>query len=93
MLKLWHSLCKKELCSSIEVMVGNRREHPQFSSYKGELYTAYPEVVGGKLALVLLLDNLSNVRPIFITHELSLVFFDKCQRMIKVVHIFDDGGQ
>lgn len=71
MLNLWHSLCNEKVGASIEVMVGNRRENPQFSAYPGELNTAIPQICGGKLVLSLFLDSLDKANSIIITHELG----------------------
>ena len=71
MLDLWRSLSEEKLGVPIEVMVGNRREHQQLGSFRGELNTAYPHVVEGKVVLALWLDSFSNVNPIVITHEIG----------------------
>lgn len=71
MLDLWRSLSEEKLGVPIEVMVGNRREHQQLGSFRGELNTAYPHVVEGKVVLTLWLDSFSNVNPIVITHEIG----------------------
>lgn len=71
MLDLWHSLTEQKMGSTIEVMIGNRREHHQLSSFSGELYTAFPVIVEGKLVLSLWLDSLTNVNSIIVTHEIG----------------------
>jgi hypothetical protein len=71
MLDLWHELCKEKLSFSIEVTVGNRREHPMFSAYGAELHTAYPMTVNGKFSLVVLIDYSAKWKPLMITHELG----------------------
>lgn len=70
-LNLWHSLCKEKIGVFIEVMVGNRREDPRFATFKGELYTAIPRTVKGRVVLSLLLDSLKKVNSVIITHELG----------------------
>jgi hypothetical protein len=71
MLNLWHELCEEKLGFSVEVTVGNRREHPMFSAYGAELHSAYPMNVNGKLSLVLLIDYLAEWKPLMVTHELG----------------------
>lgn len=73
MLELWRSLSEQKIGVPIEVMVGNRREHPQLSSFSGELNTAFPVIVKGKVVLSLWLDSLSDVtlNPILVTHEIG----------------------
>lgn len=71
MLDLWQSLSDQKIGVPIEVMVGNRREHRQLSSFSGELYTAFPGVVKGKVVLSLWLDSLTNVSDILVTHEIG----------------------
>jgi len=71
MLNLWHSLCKEKIGIPIEVMIGNRREHPQLKSTVGEVYTAFPVIIEGKIVLSLWLDSLSNVNSIIVTHEIG----------------------
>jgi len=71
MLDLWRSLSEHKTGVPIEVMVGNRREHKQLGSFRGELNTAYPSVHDGKPILVLWMDSFSNVKPLIIAHELG----------------------
>ena len=71
MLDLWRSLSKEILGVPIEVMIGNRREHPQLRSFQGELHTAAPHIVEGKPVLVLWVDSTNRVSPLIITHELG----------------------
>lgn len=71
MLDLWRSLTEEKVGVLIEVMVGNRREHQQLGSFRGELNTAYPHVVEGKVVLALWLDSFSSVNPIVVTHEIG----------------------
>ncbi len=70
MLDLWRSLSEKKVGVPIEVVVGNRREHQQLGSFRGELNTAYPHVIEGKIMLVLWLDSLM-INPVVITHEIG----------------------
>jgi hypothetical protein len=55
----------------IEIMIGNRRENPQLSSFAGELYTAFPTVVEKKVVLSVWLDYLTNVNSMLVTHEIG----------------------
>jgi hypothetical protein len=71
MLDLWHSLSKQKIGVSVEVMVGNRKEHPQLSAFSGELYTAFPMTVEGRVVLSLWLDSLTNVNSVLVTHEIG----------------------
>lgn len=71
MLDLWRSLSEQKIGAPIEVMIGNRREHRQLSSFSGELYTAFPVIVEGKAVLSVWLDSLSDVNPIVVTHEIG----------------------
>jgi len=71
MLHLWHKLVKEKIGVDFEVFIGNRREHKQLNSFKGELHTAYPQMVNGHPSLVLWLDNVTKVNSIFVTHELG----------------------
>ena len=71
MINLWHSLCERKIGFPIEIMIGNRREHPHFKSFVGELHAAYPMIVDGKVVLALWLDSLSNVTSIIVTHEIG----------------------
>ena len=71
MLELWRSLSEQKIGAPIEVMIGNRREHRQLSSFSGELNTAFPVIVKGKVVLSLWLDSLSDVNPILVSHEIG----------------------
>lgn len=71
MFDLWHSLSKQTIGIPIEVMVGNRKEQRQLSSYSGEINTAFPHIIKGKLVLILWLEPVSDVKDIIITHELG----------------------
>ncbi len=71
MLDLWHSLSEQTTGYSIEVVVGNRKEQRQLSSFSGELYTAIPQIIEGKVRLILWLDSVSDAKTIFITHEIG----------------------
>jgi len=71
MLDLWRTLSEHKVKTPIEVMVGNRREHPQLRAFRGELYTALPHIIAGKVVLSLWLDSLSNVNTLLVTHEIG----------------------
>lgn len=71
MLDLWHELCKEKLGKTLEVLLGNRREHRQLKEFRGELNTAHPGRIDGKDILVIWLDQLKNVDFLIITHELG----------------------
>ena len=68
---MWHELSKKRFGYSIEIGIGNRREHRQLKGFTGELYTASPLILKGETVLCLWLDSFENVNPIFVTHELG----------------------
>lgn len=71
MLDLWHSLCDEHLDFSIEVMLADRHECREFKNFKGELNTALPMNVDGKLRLIVYVESISSVTPIILTHELG----------------------
>lgn len=71
MLDLWRSLSEEKTGVPVEVMIGDRKKHRQLSSFSGELYAVFPQVIGEKVVLVLWLDSLSNVKPILVTHEIG----------------------
>ena len=71
MLDLWHSLSEQSTGASIEVMIGNRKEHPQTSSFSGELNFSLPHIFKGKVVLVLWLDSTSDAKRIIVTHEIG----------------------
>jgi hypothetical protein len=52
-------------------MVGGRKEDPRFADFRGEFNTAMPDIIRGKLALLLLMDSLPRVNGIIATHELG----------------------
>jgi len=70
-LDLWKSLSEQIIGIPIEVMIGNRKEQPQLRSFSGEVNTAFPHIIEGKLRLVLWLEPLSDVKDIIITHEIG----------------------
>lgn len=71
MLDLWRSLSKQITGTPIEVVVGNRKEHPQTSSFSGELNFAFPHIIEGKVVLVLWLDSPNDAKLIILTHEIG----------------------
>lgn len=71
MLDMWHSLSEEATGASMEVMARNRKEQRQLKAFSGELYTGIPQVVEGKAVLVLWLDNLSDIQPLMVTHEIG----------------------
>ena len=71
MLDLWQSLSEQTTGASIEVMFGNRKEHPQTSSFSGELNFSFPHIIERKVVLVLWLDSPSDVKQIIVTHEIG----------------------
>jgi len=71
MLELWHNLVKEKTDTDFEVLIGDRHSVKEMSSFKGELNTAFPNVINGKPCLVLWVDNTNNVFPIIITHEIG----------------------
>lgn len=52
-------------------MVGDRHEHPRLKQFDGELNTAFPTIVEGRVALALWLDSLKDVNLIVVTHEIG----------------------
>jgi hypothetical protein len=72
-LDLWHSLCCKEIGTSIEVMVGNRKDYPFYgiNTAQGELNTAIPQTCKGKVVLALLLNSVKKLDMLIVTHELG----------------------
>lgn len=73
MLDLWKSLSEEITGVTIEVMVADRRECPipWIREAQAEANTALPQVLQGKVALVLWLDNLDHVTDVLLTHELG----------------------
>jgi hypothetical protein len=76
MLDLWKDLCNQKIGIPIEVMIGNRKEHWQLSSFPGELNASYYHDIEGRKVLVLWLNSLSNVDMRIITHELGHRFLE-----------------
>jgi hypothetical protein len=70
-LDLWKSLSEQIIGIPIEVMIGNRKEQQQLRSFSGEINTAFPHIIEGKVRLVLWLEPLSDVKDIIITHEIG----------------------
>lgn len=74
MLDLWHSLSEQKIGVPIEVILGNRKEHPHnplLRSYPGKLNTALPETFKGKVRLFVWLESLSDIKYIIVTHEIG----------------------
>ena len=71
MLDLWSSLSDKMIGASVEVLTGSRREHPRLRSFPGQMYTALPQLIQGRLVLVLWLDSLADVNFVIVTHEIG----------------------
>lgn len=71
MFDLWHELCAEKLEVDIEVCLARRREKPELRDFKGELNTAYPEVLGGRATMVVYVEDTSSVEEIIISHELG----------------------
>jgi len=66
----WHTLCKEKIGVDIEIMVADRHEHPKYKNFKGTMNFALPNRVNGRIIYGLYLDNLNNVEPEIISHEL-----------------------
>jgi len=71
MLELWRSLSEQKIGHTIEVMLGNRREHHQLAQYPGELNTAFPHLIEGNVVLSLWLDSFNDVNPLIVSHEIG----------------------
>jgi hypothetical protein len=71
MLDLWRRLTEEKTGQPIEVMVGHRKEHQQLRDFSGELNTAWPDTIDGRVVLVLWLDSLTNANQVIVTHELG----------------------
>lgn len=73
MIDFWHSLCREKVGSILEVVFVDRREYPYhgIDKYIGELNTAIPQQYGGRLLLVMLLENIKKLNMIVVTHELG----------------------
>lgn len=71
MLNSWSSLCKEKLGGNVEVLLVDRHDDPQFSSFKGELNTAIPDVIEDKVKLIVYLDSLDPINEVIFTHEIG----------------------
>jgi hypothetical protein len=70
-LGLWHELCEEKIGTDFEVMVGNRREHHQLASFKGELNVATPHIIENQPKLIVWVDNTRDVKSLLLTHEIG----------------------
>ena len=72
MLDLWESLTREKVAVPVEVMAADRREYPPTSNFQGELNTALPMIVSGRVVLALLLEVKEDlVEEIQVTHEIG----------------------
>jgi hypothetical protein len=67
----WHSLSTQVIGRPLEVVVDNRRNNPQFSSFDGELNVAIPAGYQGRVVLSVWLDSFPNYNPLMLTHEVG----------------------
>ncbi|MCP4105305.1 MAG: hypothetical protein GY749_07195 [Desulfobacteraceae bacterium] len=71
-LELWKSMCDKlELDSYIEVLIGNRHDHPDYEDWPGHFSTADMKKIDNKNYLILWLDSLPIKDLATVTHEVG----------------------
>ena len=72
MLDLWGSLVMEKVGVPIEVIVMDRREYPPTTDFKGEVNTAMPMIMGGRVVLALVLEVREElVEEVQVTHEIG----------------------
>lgn len=71
MFELWHELCTKEIGRDIEVVLADRREKRELRAAKGEVNTACPEVLDGRVRMVLYFEDISNIEDVILSHEIG----------------------
>lgn len=71
MLDLWKELTIKKFGKAPEVIIGDRKEHPQLKSFVGSINLSYPHKVKGKVYLALWLDSVDPLNLLMVTHELG----------------------
>jgi hypothetical protein len=70
-INIWHSQSSQMLGNLLEVVVDNRRNHPNFASFDGEFNTAFPAGYKGQVVLSVWLDSFPNYKPLILTHEVG----------------------
>lgn len=70
-LDLWKKLSEETFEYPIEIMMGDRKDNPEFKHIPGELNSAYPAVFDGKVVLPIWLENPKSFDPLIITHEIG----------------------
>ncbi len=92
MLDLWGSLAQEKVAVPIEVVAIDRREYPPTSKFQGELNTAVPMIVGGRVVLALLLEvEDGSFEEIQVTHEIGHWVLN-LQGSLKIRHRQDPSG-
>jgi len=71
MIDLWHEMCKGKFNRSIEIVVENRRRHPQFRSTPHEVNTAFPTSYKARAVLSIWVESFPGLRPMIISHEIG----------------------
>ncbi|NPV50347.1 MAG: hypothetical protein HPY60_04015 [Candidatus Methanofastidiosum sp.] len=70
-LDLWKKYSQDILGYPIEIMIGNRKDNPELKHIPGELNSAYPGVIDGRVVLPIWLENPKSFDPLLITHEIG----------------------
>ena len=87
MFDLWRSLIQEKIGVPVEVVALDRREFPATRAFTGELHTAMPVTIEGKVVLALLLDvSTGPIEEVIITHELGHWVL-KLQGFIAIRHV------
>jgi len=71
MLDLWKKLAMEKFGKAPEVIIGDRKEHPQLKSFAGSINLSYPHKVKGNVYLALWLDSIAPPDLLMVTHELG----------------------
>lgn len=71
MLDLWHQECINYFNNDIEVVMADRRYHPQLRELPGTVNSASPHAFDNKMHLTLWFESVYPLDPILVTHELG----------------------
>ena len=71
MIDLWHSVCNSILGRPLEIVVDNRRNHPEFRSSQQEVNTSRPVGYKGKVVLGVWLESFPKLKLLMVTHEIG----------------------